>query len=361
MTPRCTFLIPLLFVAPAAWSQTDTIYLTNGDKIERVKVEAYDYEKVSYKAGRVDESKPRGTVLRIDFGQPSVAKLFEDARQKTNAEDYPEAYTAWGDAAEKAEKSKTLEPFAQVALFEAFKIAQLVGEAGDINNVLDRLEKTNDGKTAYWPQIWEYRLTKARDAAGNDRAKLETYKDGVKQYEAFVGERGLGDRYKHEAQLFSIDARLRLVEIKPEEAKAELERVLSQVESDFPDLANRIHLALANAVLQTSKYDEAKQLFTSIVDSKAADEATRAAALVGRGHTWLRRDGLTPEQARNALVDYMRVAILHESVGDEIVGEALYHAVMAYDRWNGVDKETAKRRLRSRLKLDYAKSSWASK
>ena len=68
-----------------------------------------------------------------------------------------------------------------------------------------------------------------------------------------------------------------------------------------------------------------------------------------------------PDEARSALLDYMRVAILHDQAGDEVVGEALYHAILAYDKWNGVDKERAKRRLRTRLKLNYASSSWADK
>ncbi|MCB9881038.1 MAG: hypothetical protein H6832_05545 [Planctomycetes bacterium] len=364
---RCSLSLPLrlfptlVLAAPAAWSQTDTIHLVNGDKIERVKVEDYDYEQVKYQSGRIESTQPRDQVASIEFGQPAIAKLFETAKKLTNDQQYQDAFVAWIDAADKAQKSKALEPFEQVALFEAFKIAQLVGEAGDIKGVVDRLEKTKDGRSAYLPEVWAYRLDKARDSAGNDRGKLENYKEGVKQYAAFVGEKGLGDRFKFEAELYDIDAKSRLVEMKPAEAKSQLERMLPTVETNYPGLANRIHLALANAVLAAGSYDEAQKLFSNIVDSKSADDGTRAQALVGRGHSWLRRDNLTPEQARNALLDYMRVAIIYDKVGDEVVGEALYHAITAYDRWNGVDKETAKRRIRTRLKLDYSKSSWADK
>lgn len=358
-------LLPLTLALPVLAqpisAQTDTIHLINGDKIEKVRVENYDYMKVTFKSGRISETKDRELVARIDFGQKTVRKLFDIARKQTASEEYNDAYVSWLEAADKAEKSKRLMPFAQVALYKAFEIAKRVGESGDRMKIIGRLEKTNDGKSAYLPQIWAFKLDVTRDTAGNDRAKLENYKALCKDYANFVGEKGLGNRYKLEAQLYSIDARTRLVELKPADAKAELERILPQVESSYPDLAGRINLSIALSVLAGGKFDEAKKLFSSIIDSRAADGSTKAQALVGRGHTWLRRSGVSPEQARSALLDYMRVAILHEEAGTEIVGEALYHAVLAYDRWNGVDKDMAKRRLRTRLKLNYADSSWADK
>lgn len=361
MKSRFLFLAPLLLCGAPVLAQTDTIYLVDGEKIDRVKVEDYTYEKVTYKSGRLAETKPRERVLRIEYGQRPVAKLFDIARKQTVDEEFNDAFVSWVDAADKAEKSKTLAPFAQVALWEAFEIAKRVGVAADRLRILDRLEKTNGGKSAYWPQIWAYKLEKTRESAGNDRAKLENYKALVEDYKNFIGEKGLSERYKLEAQLYAIDARTRLVELKPEEAKTQLERLLPQAESNYPDLANRINLSIALAVLGTGQYDDAQKLFSTIVDSKVADDTTKAHALVGRGHSWLRRSGVTPEQARSALLDYMRVAILYDKSGDEIVGEALYHAILAYDRWNGVDKDTAKRRLRTRLKLNYASSSWADK
>lgn len=360
MKPSFCIFAPLLLALPLA-AQMDTIHLVNGDKITKVKVQDYDYSKITYKSGRISETKERELIARIDFGQKTVRKLFNIARKQTESEEWNDAFVSWVDAADKAEKSKTLKPFAQVALYNAFEIAKRVGEQGDRMKLLKRLESCNGGKTAYWPQIWGYRLSVARDSAGNDRAKLENYKAMAKNYANFVGEKGLGNRYKLEADLYMIDARTRLVELKPADAKTALERMLPQVEASYPDLAGRINLSIALSVLAGNDFEGASKLFTEIVANRAADSSTKAQALVGRGHTWLRRSGRTPEQARAALLDYMRVAILYEDAGDEVVGEALYHAVLAYDGWNGVDKDVAKRRLRTSLKLNYSSSSWASK
>lgn len=357
-------LLPLLaaaLAAPFCRAQFDTIRLTDGSKIERVRITSYDCQQVEYTQKRITETVPRERVFAVDLGQVRVQQLFAAAKKATGDEDFATAYQSWLKAAEEAEENSRLATFAQFAYWEAFALARKIGTDNDRKECLDKLAKTQGGKTAFWPEIWRYRLDQAKAQAGRDRKRLENLKRQVEAYQKFVTDMGLSERYGIEATLYMIDVRALLGQLNATKLQAELSELLPRVEGRYPDLANRVNLDFAHAVLGTKRNEDARKLFTAIAMSKVADRATQAKALVGRGHAWFRQSPRTAEDAKRALLDYMRVAVLYEDVDIEIVGEALYHAAEAYREWNGPSAQANVRRIRSRLKLKYADCSWAQR
>ena len=350
--------VPVLLLATGLTAQYDKVHLTDGKVIDKAKVTSWTVKTLTYTVRGRPQEVANEKVFRVEPGQSDVVKAFKDAKKA--GDDDAVAYQEWLKAAKACAKSKKLKAFEQVAIWKAYEIARRAGTDADRKECLDLLAKASEGETAYWPMVWNYRLEDSRLRAGTARKQLTQHKKLVGEYKKFVAEKGMTTRYEIEADLWQVDAEARLKEINAAAVQARLQSLLTRAGS-YPDLANRINLDYANAVMAGDNFDEAQKLFTTIYTSKVADAATKARAIVGRGHTWFRRSPRSPDNAKRALMDYMRVTILFPEADIETVGEALYHAIQAYREWNGPDAPTSIRRLRSRLKIKYGDSSWAKR
>ena len=362
MTSRAIAFLAVLFLAAPAVAQQDTIWLTDGTKKQRVRVTAFDFLKIEFRSGSNLETLPREKVLRFVPGQRALDRYFNKARKYEADEEFGDAFTSWIGAAEKLLTNARLRVFAQYAYWRAFDIARSHGKPEDERECLDGLEKkvTNSG---YWPDIWRFRLGLVRNVAAAQKARKprEKYQARVEQFSKWVEDNNLSERYSIEAKLFKLDAKTLLAQVSAKQRQDQLNKLLSEVEGVYPDLATVINLEFAYAVLAGTKHEDARKLFTTIVNDKAANSDTKARAYLGRGHAWMSKPGRTSDDARRALLDYMRVSTLFPKSDAEIVGEALFKAMDAYEAWNGPEKKANIRRIKSRLKLRYADSTWAKK
>ncbi len=351
-------LLPLVLVLPAH-AQRDTVRLVDGTTKSRVIVLDYTFKELSFKERRVESTLPREQILSVKLGQTRIKKALKDAHKSVTDEDWGTAFQRYMKAADGFAKDKRMQPFAQFAYWEAFQIAlKHEGSKEDLAEALAGIQKDED--SAFLPNIWEYRIRVSRQKAGKDRKRIEAHKKLVAQYRDFIDEQGLAERYKCEADLYAIDASAALKEIDAKKLQDRLTRLLPRVEGSYPDLANRVNLEFAYAVLAEGKLADARKLFSEIEASAVADDTTKARALVGRAHVWL-RTGRDAENGKKALMDFMRVPILYPDADIEAIGEALYYAMQAYRQWNGPDARANITRLRSRLKLRYGDSTWAKK
>jgi hypothetical protein len=353
--------IVLLSLAPLARTQsTDTIKLVDGTKIQGVKLSWMDVREVRYKVRSSEKSIEREKVRFVDIRQAKARGKLRKAIKAVASEDWAEALTAYLDASASAKKSKTLAGFLpQYALWKAFEIALDHGDENDRLDILSQLKKEYP-ETFYLPQIWDFRIRRAYKKAGNDRKKLTAIKGLVANYLSQAKDWG-STRSEIEAELEGILIRERLREIKAKDAQKALSNLLGRAETDYPDLANRLSLQLANAVLRAGKLEEAREMFESIIKSGLADSLTMAKAYLGRGHTWFRKPSRKSEDSKKALLDYMRVATLYPKQDYDLTAEALYYAIESYKSWGGPDLQSNVRRLIRRLKGRYRESTWAKK
>ena len=350
----------LSLVSLARTQSTDTIKLVDGTKIQGVKLTWMDVREVRYKVRSSEKSIPREKVSSVLIQQAKARGKLRKARKAVASEDWAEALNAFLDASASAKKNKMLAGFLpQFALWKAFELAQDHGTPEDRLDILARLTKDYP-ETFYLPQIWEYRIRMAYKKAGNDRKKLTAIKGLVAKYLAQAKDWG-STRAEIEAELEGILIRERLRETKAADAQKALSKLLSRAETDYPDLANRLNLQLANAVLRSGKLDEARKMFNAIIKSGVADSLTMAEAYLGRGHTWFRKPSKKPEDAKMALLDYMRVVTLYPKLDYDLTAEALYYAIESYKAWGGPDLQANVRRLIRRLRGRYRDSTWAKK
>ena len=347
-------LIPftLLTLASLARAQsTDTITLVDGTKIQGVKLTWMDVREVRYKVRSSEKSIEREKVHSLDIQQAKARGKLRKALKAVASEDWAEAFPAFMEAAKSAKRSKALAGFLpQYAMWRAFEIAIDHGTMEDRKDILSQLLKEYP-ETFYLPQIWEYRIRMAYKKAGADRKKLTAIKGLVAKYLEEAKNWG-STRAELEAELEGIQAG---------EAKKALSKLLGRAEADYPDLANRLKLQLAGAVLRSGKLEEARKMFDAIIKSGVADPLTLARAYLGRGHTWFRKPSRTPEDSEKALLDYMRVATLFPKLDYDLTAEALYFAIESYKSWGGPDLQANVRRLIRRLRGRYRDSTWAKK
>ncbi|MFQ5505795.1 MAG: hypothetical protein ACE5F1_13510 [Planctomycetota bacterium] len=359
---RVGFLLTLPLVLATAAGAQDTIRLSNGKTVENVRVTSYDLHELNYKKGARTKTIPRDQILDVTLGQAGYLNRIRKAKDAEVEEDYATAVDEYLNAGDKLLKHKTLSKFApQFAFWSAYLIAR--DQGFDWSQILQLFQELQQKvpETAFVPDIWRLRIRKAW-YAGTDKAALENAKRGIQAFRKDCEAKGLSNRFKYEAELLLILARMRLKDrqMGPDKAQSEFAKLEAKCEGLYPDLLNRLKLESARTTLLSGKTRQARELFQLIIDSGSADDETLAGAYLGRGHCSWRKPGRTPEDMRQSLLDYMRVSILFPDVDHETVGEALYHALQAYSKWSP-NATTETRRIYTKLRTKYRDSSWASK
>ena len=350
--------LPLCLLAASVSAQRDILKLSNG-KTQRVNVSAMSAIDLTHKGGVI----PREQILSVEFnsGKILAIKEYKRALQAEADEDFGTAIELYLAAAKKAATRNSVKDFApQFFCWRAYTLAKENGfGVADLRDILTELRATR-ADHFYLPDLWRLRIRQSWNNDGS-RAALQKAKNTVLAFKADVEKKGLSERYLLEAELYLVLAGQRLKEIKPSAAEVSLNKLVNRSKGKYPDLVNRLILEVANSVLRANKFEEARKRFDEIIESSAADDATLAGAYLGRGHTRFLSGTRSPQQAKLALKDYMRVAVLFPDTDIEIVGEALWHARDAYRIWNGANAVQNRRLLLVKLKTKYRDSSWAKK
>ncbi|GEM_PF-3262760 len=359
---RLAFPVLLLAAAgPLRAQSVDTIHLIDGSRITGARVISWNVKELRYRRGSEEKILDGERVLDVELNQSLVRGMLKSARRAVTEEDWATAYEKFMEAGNKAQARKKLKDFLpQFAYWRAFEVARDHGTPEDRKEAISELLKAAPD-SFYLPRIWSDRIRDAYRRAGQSREGLERVKGVVAAWKAEVEKLELPSRFQIDAELETVLIRQRLREIPAPEVQKKLESLLTRCEGAYPGLANRMKLELANATLLGGDTAKAREMYDAILESGVADQATLAGAYLGRGHSRFRAKDRKPEDARLALLDYMRVAVLFPDIDDELVGEALYYAERAYRAWTPTPPIIALRRLRTALKTKYAESSWAKK
>jgi hypothetical protein len=296
----------------------------------------------------------------------SLKKTYEKAFRLLGEGNELEAYDAFLTTADNlASSAKGPVPLAvQFGYWEAIVMKLDLADGAGVKDAFPLMEelakKVPD--TKFLPDTFKEKF--AYYINKGDKAGITNAQTVVNNYKKAALERPMPAFYGKEAQMLDLVVQRKAGQITPAKAREELASFLNTVDAEFPTLANRARLEIGAALLDEKKIPEARDYFHSIIEDAKADDATMAGAYLGRGHTAFMKEGRTSEDAREALLDYLRLYTFYPQVNAETVAEALYYAAKAMELYSTSDtKVNDVRRIRGRLKGDplYRGTSWAKK
>ncbi len=341
----------LVALAPAAFAQNDKIIWTDGTVADRVKVLDYTWDKIKFRKGGSTEQRSADAVARV-----IVAKVDDAYRRAYGATNDSEKYSAFLTEADKLAKK---DPFlAQFGYIEAARLLRRNGQMGEAFTLLEEKIQSQLPDSGFYPEVFrfklDYYLGQGKDKASSAATVAKKFRDTAVQ-------KGWPDGFVHEADYYGLMVQVADGSVSGNQLEGKLKGLLGRTEGSFPQVAGRIKVQLADSQRQANQIDDARKTYQDLVDN-SPDEATRAQALLGLGHTYFAEgDSTNTEPYRQALLLFLRVYLEAPNAPDELRAEALYHGSLSSEKWRGRDSGAMARRLRGLLRRDYPESTWANR
>ncbi len=343
---RTAFLSVLVaFAAPVA-AQNDSITWTDGSVTKGVTVTGFTIRQASYKTRGSTEQKSSDMVLKMD-----ISKVKDKYRR---------AFTAGRDDRVAqflmiAESLKEQPFLSQFGYMEAAQMLLDNEQYGDAFGVLEEMT-TACPDSGFVPILYrakcEYYLGRQQKS---DLAKVAGAFAAAAQTQAYP------QGYVIEAEYYRALARALNGELTPDALRKEMQGILRRADPNFPVIAGRARLSIADNLRIEGKIAEAKNEYQDLIDDDKTAPTLLPAAWLGLGHTFA-AEGTpnTRELYRSALLAYLRV-YLDDASSDALKAESLYFGAQAAQNWGGEGAARHRSILRGRLLNHYPDSSWAKK
>ncbi|MFT7678699.1 MAG: TolA-binding protein [Planctomycetota bacterium] len=295
------FLGTLLFAAVA---QADTIYKTDGDAIEDVKVTKEALDLVTYRAegSRKEATIASDSVLRVEFSKKPELVDSADGAALTDAyfpaiNDF-ESFLA--DAGGKAPKG-----FAWSINYSLYRLVQMNMVVGELDKAVVAADRflTEAPESRYVPLVY---LAKAR--ALFDSGKGSDAGAAVGQLMAMSDSGKVGARWGLEAEVHAVI-------FKGGKGTADIAKYKSlatKAAKDFPIVASRARIAAAEALMSDKKVADAEKLCREVIKSGQGDARTLAGAYKTLGDCLYQRASGDGKLLNDAVLAYMRVVVVYE-------------------------------------------------
>lgn len=299
-----TLLGTLLFAASA---QADTIYKTDGDAIEDVRVIREALDVVTYRAAgsRKDVSISSDEVLRVDFSRKP--ELVDSADGATKSDAYFPAINDFesflADAGGKAPTG-----FAWSVNYSLYRLVQINMIVGELDKAVVAADRflTEAPESRYVPLV---HLAKAR--ALFDQGKTKEAAAAVAQLKGIANSGKVGARWGFEAEVHAVMFK---GDSKPAADVAKYKSLATKAAKDFPIVASRARIAAAEALMKEKQLDDAEKLCRAVIKSAQGDARTLAGAYKTLGDCLYQRAGAAndPKLLNEAVLSYMRVVVVYE-------------------------------------------------
>lgn len=331
-----------LWALPAA-AQDDRVYLANGTVVEGVRVTNWDIRSLTYSKGG-NQTVPTDQVVKVE-----VAK-FKDAYRR-GLRDADLMLTIARDQLK--EKNLLLAQLgfvgASAQFFDSDRAPQAVA-------ALDELQKAMP-EAGVVPEVhrqkFEYYMGLGSKGAANAKKVAEKYRQ-----EATGGAWPAG--FVVEAEFFDAMAE-RAGGGNPKDFQTKLRAVIGKAGSN-PVVANRANVQLAHSLREAKDADGARRLYADIAERDGVDTNSRAGALLGLGMLALdQAGGGDKEAAREAMTNFLRVRLETKDAWPSLQAEALYHAILAADKWRGSEYQSVMARCRGVLFSEFPTSEWTER
>jgi predicted negative regulator of RcsB-dependent stress response len=339
MTSKILAASLIAFVAAtAATAQSDKIHLLNGTVVTGAQVVSYDVRNVRYKRGGSTESVESDQVAKIELGQ--FKKIYARG-------DRDPGLMLTLAREQLAAKEPVL---AQLGLLNAARQYFDQDSPNDAMAALNELQKEFP-EGGVLPDTYrlkfEYYLGTGTKGMGNALKVAKKYES-----DAIGGAWPPG--FTVEATFFQALAE----QSSPADYQSKLRAIVSQARSSNTVVANRADVELAHSLRKDKKEDEAKRIYDTIIKKEKVDDSSRAGAYLGLGQLLLA--GGDKEEAKQALLLFLRVRLETREAWPSLQAEALYHSINAARKWGGPEHLYIISRCRSYLFSEYPNSEWTN-
>lgn len=345
MKSRILLLAPLLAcLAPVATAQNDKIVKTDGTVVADVKIESYDMRFLRYSKGNTRENLASEQVASIELGK------FKDefARGLTD----PDAMVtiAREKLASKDQKDQKDQVLAQLGFLRAAELFLDAGKASEAMGTLDELAKgipeAGVGLEAFRLRCGYYLGQGTKGAASAQTL--------AKKFQADATAKGWSAAALEGQFMEVLSSRAA-----PKEFQAALRGVVAAAGGN-PTLGDRANVELAHSLRETKSLGEASKIYEKVAE-ESKDVHARAGAMLGMGKTLYEQAGDDKETYRKALLMFLRVRLETKDSWASLQSDALYHAILAADKWRGPEFGQVMARCRNMLVNEYPQSEWAER
>jgi hypothetical protein len=328
----------------SAAAQEDRVTLANGTTVDGVKVVSFDIRDLRYTKGSSNESVTTDQVVKVELGK------FKDVFRRGMRD--PDLMLT---LAREQLKDKNL-LLAQLGFVGAAAQFFDSNQAQQAVTSLDDLQK-GIPEAGMLPEVYrqkfEYYMGLGSKGAANAKKVAEKYR-----MDATGGAWPAG--LVVEAEFFGAMAD-RANGGDPKEFQSKLRTVIGKAGSN-PIVANRANVQLANSLRESKDVEGARRIYEDLAERDGVDSSTRAGAYLGLGMLLLdKASGGDKEAAHAALLMFLRVRLQTKDAWPSLQAEALYHAVLAADKWRGSEYQTIMARCRGVLFSEFGNSEWAER
>lgn len=342
---KSTFVAAFLLALPLV-AQDDTVFLTNGSKVEGVKVTSFTVRDLKYTKGGSNDTVPTDQVLKVELGK------FKDV-YRIGLRDPDLLITKTREQVD--EKNQLL---AQAGFIAAANLFFDAGEKAALAvGCLDELQKAYP-EAGTIPEMYrlkfEYYMSQGPKGAKSAQAVATKY-----QNEATGGAWPKG--LVTEAEFFLVMAE-RQGGLPPKDFQVKLRNVLGKAMGNNQMVANRANIELAHSLRENKDPAGARKIYEELANKDGVDASSRGGAFLGLGHIALEEGGASNTEAyRKALLLFLRVHLETRDAWPSLHAEALYYAAIAAEKWKGNDFEYIRGRCRAVLYNEYGGSEWSER
>lgn len=342
---KSRFFAAFLLALPLA-AQDDTVTLTNGTKLEGVKVTSFDIRELKYTKGGA-QSVPTDQVVKVD-----LAKFNDYFRLGLKDADLMLT------KAREAHKEKNI-LLAQLGFVSAASQFFDAGKAGEAVGVLDELQKEKDfAEAGVLPDVYRMKFEYYMGQGGKGAASAASV---AKKYQTDASGGGWPAGLAVEAEFFQAMAE-NAANNQPKDFQLKLRAVVAKGQSGNPMVANRANVQLAHSLRENKDPEGSRKIYDDLAKRDGVDSSSRAGAFLGLGHLALEEgSGANKELFRKALLLFLRVRLETRDAWPSQHAEAMYYAIQAADKWRGNDFAYIIARCRGVLYNDFGDTEWASK
>lgn len=334
----------LTAIAP---SQSDRIVFTDGTVEKDVTVTEFNLREIQWRSRAGSQSRPSDRVADVE-----VAKVKDT---------YKRAYAAGASASgpatflAQANELKSTPFLAQFGYVEAARLFISNEQYNDAFQCLEQLH-ANCPDSGFLPLMYRAKLDyylaqgKARDAASV-----------ADKYLTAAQTQGYPRGFAVEAQYYKTMSDVAGGGVSNTQLRQSMRDVQQQA-IDYPDVASRARLQIANASRAEGGIDEARREYEDLLERDNIPDEVRAGAWLGLGHiSFLAGNPANKQPYYDALLAFLRVYVETPKASPMLVAEALFMGSQAAEKWDGPDGSRMGRQLRYTLQRDFPENPWTKR
>ena len=328
-------LLTLVCALPAA-AQDDCVFLLDGTKVDAVRVDGYDAFSLRY-------SKGGNTTVAADQVAKVTLGRFHDVYRR--GLDDPALVLALARAQLEAKNAL----MAQLGFLHAAARFFDAGEPAKATGAIEELQRAIPD-AAVIPELYRRKFeycTSLGAAGARDAVQVAL------QYHSDATRGSWPAGFVAEAELFVVLAN-------PDAAGfADKLRAFVAKSDASPLVGNRARIELAHRLRKNKDFEGARRIYDEVQNRDGIDANSRAGALLGLGLLLLDQPAADTAVAKQALLLFLRVRLETRDARAGLHAEALYHAIVAADKWRGPEYTLIMSRCRRLLLDEFPSTQWA--